>query len=416
MKIPFFDIENWKEIGATLARNKTRTFLTAFGIFWGVFMLASLLGGARGAEDLLRRNFEGFATNAAIVAPSTTSIPYKGYSKGRQVEFNLKDVNSLRVQVPELSVVTPMVSTYGISLKNGKYSYTGGVQGLEGNYTKVMTPNIDHGRFINDADVSSMRKVAVIGSKVTNEIFPGDPDPVGKDVEINGIIYKVVGVASQKSEISMGSRIDDIAIIPLTTFQRAFNRGDKVEMIMMVGRRNANLTELENRIRHVFYSNHYISPLDENALWYMNIAEQFEKVDSMFTAISFLAGFIGFSTLIAGVIGIGNIMWVIVKERTQEIGIRRAIGARPLDITAQILSEGITLTAIAGMAGISLATVVLAIATLITSTPTSVPHFEMTLGQAGVIFGTFILLGTLAGIIPALKAMRIKPIEALNDK
>ena len=198
MKIPFFDIENWKEIGATLARNKTRTFLTAFGIFWGVFMLASLLGGARGAEDLLRRNFEGFATNAAIVAPSTTSIPYKGYSKGRQVEFNLKDVNSMRVQVPELSVVTPMVSAYGISLKNGKYSYTGGVQGLEGNYTKVMTPNIDHGRFINDADVSGMRKVAVIGSKVANEIFPGDPDPVGKDVEINGIIYKVVGVASQK--------------------------------------------------------------------------------------------------------------------------------------------------------------------------------------------------------------------------
>lgn len=416
MKIPFFDIENWKEIGATLARNKTRTFLTAFGIFWGVFMLACLMGGARGAEDLLRRNFDGFATNSALLFPGRTTIPYKGHAKGRRWQVDMTDIERLRQLFPELQTVTSQSAEGNISFRNGRYSYSGQVWGVEDKFTYVMIPHIESGRFINEADVSLQRKVAVVGKKVANELYPGEKSPVGKSILVNGISYTIVGIAYQTSEIQMNDRIDNVIIIPLTTFQKAFNRADKVDGIMMVGKRGADFSEMEPTIRRVIYSRHQVSPDDNSAMWYMDISREFEKVDVLFMGVSFLALFIGLSTLIAGIIGIGNIMWVIVKERTQEFGIRRAIGAKPLDVTTQILSEGVTLTAIAGMAGISLACMVLGVAAFLTANETSTPRFQMTLWQAGVIIGVFIILGTLAGLIPALKAMRIKPIEALNDK
>lgn len=416
MKIPFFDIENWKEIGATLARNKTRTFLTAFGIFWGVFMLACLMGGARGAEDLLRRNFEGFATNSAILFPNRTTIPYKGHAKGRRWEADMTDVERLRQLLPQLQTVTSQSAEWNISFRNGRYSFSGQVWGVEKEFCDVMLPNIESGRFINDADVRLQRKVAVVGKKVANELYPGEKAPIGKTILVNGISYTIVGIAYQTTEIQMNDRIDNVVIIPVTTFQKAFNRADKVDVIMMVGGKDAHFAELEPKIRQIFYSRHQIAPDDKSAMWYMDISDMFSKVDVMFMGISFLALFIGLSTLIAGIIGIGNIMWVIVKERTQEFGIRRAIGAKPLDVTAQILSEGVTLTAIAGMAGITLACIVLGVAAFLTTNETSTPRFQMTLWQAGVIIGVFIILGTLAGLIPAIKAMRIKPIEALNDK
>ena len=416
MKIPFFDIENWKEIGATLARNKTRTFLTAFGIFWGVFMLACLMGGARGAEDLLIRNFEGFATNSAILFPNRTTIPYKGHAKGRRWEADMTDVERLRQLLPQLQTVTSQSAEWNISFRNGRYSFSGQVWGVEKEFCDVMLPNIESGRFINDADVRLQRKVAVVGKKVANELYPGEKAPIGKTILVNGISYTIVGIAYQTTEIQMNDRIDNVVIIPVTTFQKAFNRADKVDVIMMVGGKDAHFAELEPKIRQIFYSRHQIAPDDKSAMWYMDISDMFSKVDVMFMGISFLALFIGLSTLIAGIIGIGNIMWVIVKERTQEFGIRRAIGAKPLDVTAQILSEGVTLTAIAGMAGITLACIVLGVAAFLTTNETSTPRFQMTLWQAGVIIGVFIILGTLAGLIPAIKAMRIKPIEALNDK
>lgn len=416
MKTPFFDIDNWKEIGSTLARNKTRTFLTAFGIFWGVFMLACLLGGARGAEDLLRRNFQGFATNSAIVFPSNTTIPYKGHQKGRYWQFDLTDLERLRQLCPDLSTVTTQMQQGIVNFRNGRYTYSGQVWGVENAFCNVMLPDIDYGRFINEADMNKERKVAVVGTKVASELYPGTANVEGKDILLNGITYKIIGVAHQSSEITMGDRIDNVVMIPRSTFQKAFNRSDKVDVVMMVGNKGADMSALEPRIRHILYSRHDIAPDDKGAMWYMNIAERFSMLDNMFAGLSFLAGFIGLSTLIAGIIGIGNIMWVIVKERTQEIGIRRAIGAKPADVTAQILSEGMALTAFAGMAGITLACIVLGLTSYFTSTPTSVPRFQMTVWQALELFLVFGLLGTLAGLIPALKAMRIKPVEAMNDK
>ena len=318
--------------------------------------------------------------------------------------------------LPELKTVTPQSAEGNISFRNGRHSFSGQVWGVEKDFTDVMLPEIESGRFINEADVLSQRTVAVVGKKVANELFPGESSPVGKAILVNGISYTIIGTAYQTSEIQMNDRIDNVVIIPVSTFQKAFNRGDKVDVIMMVGDKTADFSRLEPKIRRVLYSRHQVAPDDNSAMWYLDISDLFAKVDTLFIGISFLALFIGLSTLIAGIIGIGNIMWVIVKERTQEFGIRRAIGAKPADVTVQILSEGVTLTAIAGMAGISLACLVLGVSAAVTANATSTPHFQMTLWQALAIIGVFVILGTLAGLIPAIKAMRIKPIEALNDK
>lgn len=416
MRIALFDIENWKEIGATLARNKTRTFLTGFGIFWGTAMLAILLGGARGAKDLLMRNFDGFATNSGAIFAGRTSEPFKGHQKGRWWNLDVTDVERIRENFPELETVTEQLSTGNGRFESDKYSYSGTVMGVSPDFANVMTPVIFGGRFINNADMNLDRKVAVIGKKVANELYPAPIDPIGEKMRINGIYYTVVGVAGQNSEVNIGGRIDESVLISAPSFRKTFHRGDNVDVIMFVAKSGKHISDLKNRLRHVVYSRHAISPSDEGAMGIFDISERFEMVNNLFLGVSILAMFIGLSTLLAGIIGIGNIMWVIVKERTQEIGIRRAIGAKPHDIIVQILSEGMLLTAVAGIAGICFAAIALGITQTLTANEISTPRFQMNLWQAFSIMSTFFILGTLAGLIPSIKAMRIKPIEAINDK
>lgn len=418
MKLTIFDIENWKEIGATLMRNKTRTFLTGFGIFWGVAMLALLTGGARGGGDMLRRNFAGFATNTAGIIPDNTTMPYKGYQKGRWWEMDLSDVEAIQTAFPQLDAVVPTSQRGGQSFKRGKYSYAGQLAGVSADYTKILQPKLYEGRFINEADVQNERKVAVIGKKVATQLFPDGSSAIGKMVEVAGAPYAVVGVAGDVGEVSINGRVDEGVFIPSSTFRRIFGYGDKIDFLMITGKPDANLSELLPKIQTQLCRRHDINPSDKGAIWTVNIAEEFEKIDQVFLGIDLLAWFIGLSTLIAGVIGIGNIMWVIVKERTQEIGIRRAIGAKPSDIIIQVLSEGMALTLIFGLAGVTFATIILAIMQVTTNPAdaVSVAHFQMSFKGAVAILGIFVILGTLAGIIPSLKAMRIKPIEALNSK
>ena len=418
MKLTIFDIENWKEIWATLMRNKTRTFLTGFGIFWGVAMLALLTGGSRGGEDMLRRNFAGFATNTAGMVPSNTTMPYKGYQKGRSWQMDLSDVDAITNAFPELEAVVPTLQRWGQSVKRGKYSYSGQIAGVTEEYTKILQPKLYEGRFINEADVQNERKVAVIGKKVAGQLFPDGESPVGRMVEIGGTPYAVVGMAGDVAEVHINGSVDEGLFIPSSTFRRVYGYGDKIDFLMLTGKPDANLTELLPKIQTLLSRRHDIDPSDKGAVWSINIAEQFEKVDKVFLGIDLLAWFIGLSTLIAGVIGIGNIMWVIVKERTQEIGIRRAIGARPSDIIVQVLSEGMALTLLFGLGGITFAVIILGVMQMMTNPEdaVSVAHFQMSFNGALAILGIFVLLGTLAGIIPSLKAMRIKPIEAINSK
>ena len=415
MKTNLFDIENWREIGATLSRNKTRTFLTAFGIFWGTAMLAMLWGGAGGLEGLLRRNFNGFATNMGACFPQRTTMSYKGYNKGMTWQLNDADISIIRRISPYIDLSSTM-GFDGATIKYGTKSNAGRITGVEGDYFKMQIPVLYDGRLINSSDVSQSRKVVVLGKDVADELFANE-SPIGKYVSVNNLYFLVIGVAGQKSVASIGGRINQSAIIPATTMRSAFNKGDKVDFFVYTARPGYTPKDIEPAVRRAVIANHPLNPADKEAMWFMDISEEFKKVDYLFLGINILALFVGVGTLLAGIIGIGNIMWIIVKERTQEIGIRRAIGAKPSDIITQILSESMVLTTIAGIAGICFATLVLSVADHITYDPRlGSAHFQLPFFHALAILITFLILGTAAGIIPAIKAMRIKPIEAMNDK
>lgn len=410
MKITIFNLENWREIGTTLARNKTRTFLTAFGIFWGIYMLTALLGGAGGLEDKLRSNFEGFASNSALIYANRRTISYRGFNKGSGWDMTTADVEAMR-RIPGIDAVA--ANSYGgsTSVSSGRYSTQASIQGVDRDYLKAFLPTINEGRFLNSADERSRAKVAVIGLNIANRLFP-EGDAIGKFINVYGIYYKVVGIVSQQAEVQInGDKIDNYVTIPLSTFARAFNQGDRVDLVMITARKGYTPKELKPRIVRAIRANHPIAPNDDNAIWFFDVAENFAMMDTMFIALSILAIFVGLGTLIAGIIGVGNILWVIVKERTSEIGIRRAIGATPADIVIQILSEGIALTLMAGTAGIVFSVGLLAIVQHLTGI-----HFQIEFYQAVVILMLFIVLGIAASIIPSIKAMKIKPIEAINDK
>lgn len=409
MKTALFDLENWREIGATLARNKTRTLLTAFGIFWGTAMLAMLLGGEKGLQHKLMSNFEGFATNSAVFFANRRTISYQGFNKGSGWSITSKDIEAIR-RIEGVDAVATTNSVGPLTVSAGKYGATAQVQGVDHDYVKVFLPKIFSGRFVNESDYANARKVAVVGKNIADKIFPGQ-DPIGEYVNIGGIYYKVIGVAGQEAEISVGGdKIDNQVNVPLSTLNMEFNLGDVVGGTMITALDGYSPTDLKPRIFRVMRANHQIAPDDDQALFFFDVSEQFEMVDNLFAGVDLLALFVGIGTLIAGIIGVGNIMWVIVKERTQEIGIRRAIGAKPADIVTQVLSEGIALTFIAGMAGIVFAVVVLTAIEKLAEAP-----FIIRFGQAVFIMLIFMILGMAASIIPSLKAMKIKPIEAIND-
>lgn len=414
MRNPIFDIENWREIGTTLAQNKTRTFMTAFGIFWGTAILALLIGGSQGLKHFMSRNFEGFATNAAILFPGRTTKSYAGFNKGMELQLNLQDVINIRRAVPELENSSAVNFLWANALYGQKKS-NAQLNGVESGYDKIFVPIIREGRFINEADNTNNRKVAVLGKKVAEELF-GAGSAVGHEVSINDIYYKVIGVAAQTSEISIGAQIDESIIIPYNTMRSSYNMGNDVNMFMMTFKSGYAPGNYEKTIRRLIVNNHPIAPDDEGAMHYFNVSEQFEMVDTVFLGISLLALFVGVGTLLSGIIGVGNIMWIIVRERTHEIGIRRAIGAKPRDIIIQILSESMVLTTIAGIAGICFAAIILGAAEVLTADENGTIAFQLSFMQAMYILITFLVLGTAAGLIPAIKAMKIKPIEALNDK
>lgn len=415
MKTSILDIENWREIVATLSRNKTRTFLTAFGIFWGTAMLAMLWGGVHGFEGIMRRNFAGFATNTGAVFSGVRGMNYKGFNKGSWWTLTEQDVADIRRLAPYMQYSSEVNRKYVSASYNDK-SKSANALGVDADFSRIQVPVIYEGRFINDTDVRSSAKVTVIGKNLSNELFGGE-SPIGRYVSLNGIYFKVVGVAGQKSEASIMSRVDDSFVLPSATMRVAFNRGTMVEGLIYTAPDGHKPSDNEKAIRRIISAAHYIHPDDERAVNFMDVSEMFEMIDTMFLGLSILALFIGASSLMAGVIGVGNIMWIIVKERTHEFGIRRAIGAKPADITVQVLSESVLLTIVAGIAGVCFASLVLGLVDEGTMSPTlGAAGFQLPFSTAATIVAVFFVLGSLAGTLPAVKAMRIRPIEAIRDK
>ena len=415
MRFTIFDPENWREILATLARNKTRTFLTAFGIFWGTAMLAMLYGGSHGMEGMLRREFAGMATNSGYLVPGSRSVSYKGFNKGSSWSLTLNDVRNIRAHAPAVDAVAAVARARGSGVY-GTRSKSATVIGVDEDYSSLMIPVVLEGRFINPADIASGAKVLVLGKNVASDLFGGE-SPVGRYVSLNSVYYKVVGVVDQMSEISIGGRMGESYLIPLTTLQNTFNMAENIHFVVFSAPAGKSPKENETFLRRYLGTAHTFDPDDINALDFEDIAEQFEMIGVLFSGITILALFVGAGSLMAGVIGVGNIMWIIVKERTREIGIRRAIGARPFDIMAQVLCEAIVLTLVAGTMGVCFAAIVLGLADHFTFDALhGYAGFEISFHSAIIIVLTFFILGSAAGVIPALRTLKIKPIEALNDK
>lgn len=412
-----FDPDRFREILDTLSRNKSRTFLTGFGVFWGVFMLVALMGGGKGLKDLLQTNFDGFATNSAFVMAQPTTKAYAGFKKGRQWSMEYKDVERMKSQVAELDVVTPMVMRGSVSAVFKERKSSCNVKGLLADYQEVETPQMFYGRYLNAMDIAQQRKVCVLGKRVYKDLFPGGENPCGQMVCIDNIYYNVVGVDYDTGGISIGSNTENTVVIPLTLLQQAYNMGNRVDLLCVTAKPGITMSDIIGKMRAVVARAHSIDAEDEKGLMVLNTEVIFGMVDSLFTGVNFLVWLVGLGTLLAGAIGVSNIMMVTVRERTTEIGIRRAIGATPGNILTQILTESMLLTAVAGMSGILFAVMILEMLEMgNTSDGIVEAHFQMDFWSAIGAVVMLCVLGMGAGLAPALRAMSIKPVDAMRDE
>jgi putative ABC transport system permease protein len=416
-----FDLDNWQEIWATLRANRLRTFLTAFGVFWGILMLMAMLGFGSAIQSGSKRQMTGMATNLLFVWGQTSTKPYDGLPTGRQVQFDTGDIELLR-RLPGVEWLAPrlqlggFMSGFNVSYEGKTGSYT--VMADYPEFKHIVSFEYEEGRFINDGDIADRRKVAVIGQAVKTELFPPDVDPVGKYLKISGVYFEIVGVTKTLRSGQQGDRDAHSVNVPFTTLKSSFHTGDKVGYFAMTAKPNTDGPELEREVREALEKKHRVDPDDHLAIGSFNMFVMFGKFQVFFLVLAAMSWIVGGMTLLAGVIGVSNIMLITVKERTKEIGVRKALGATPLSIVAMVMKEAIVLTAIAGLLGVSAGVGLLALCDAIFS---KIPDFplgppEVALSTVLTAVAVLIGAGALGGIMPASHAASIRPIEALRTE
>lgn len=418
-----FNKDTWQEIYYTLSKNKLRTFLTAFGVIWGIFMLIVMLGAGNGMLNGTSKAFGDFATNSVFIWPQTTTIPYKGFDRGRPYSFNDDDTKALIRNIKEIKTIAPRINTQysgGNNLvirqdKSGVYN----IQGDYPEFNMINPANIVKGRFINQTDIKQKRKVAVIGKTIYEQLYNKGEEPIGSYLKINGIYMQVVGLVTSKQVGDRGNEQNQWVILPFTTMQTTYNLGNKVGYYAIAAHDDASAMDVEKKVRTILKRNHTIDPNDDLAIGSFNVEKMFNQMTGLLTGISTLIWIVGFMTLLAGVIGVSNIMLIIVKERTREIGIKRAIGASPYRIISQILYESTALTTFAGYIGLMLGIIILELLRFaLSQAPEPNPMFlnpEVYLGTVLLSLFIIICFGLLAGLIPAMRAVSIKPVDAIKD-
>ncbi|MDL2243444.1 ABC transporter permease [Bacteroidales bacterium OttesenSCG-928-J19] len=416
-----FDLDRLQEIWVTITRNKIRSLLTGFGVFWGIFMLVVMMGAGTGLGNGMTDGIEGFSTNSCFMGSGRTSIPYKGFQRGRYWSMHNKDLEILKHSIPEIDAIAPIL--WGRRTDDNvifeENTSSASVRGLGPDYAKIENQFLTMGRFINDIDVLQKRKVCVIGTKVYEDIFPNGGDPMGVYIQVNGVFYQIIGVAEGVSDMSMGGRTSEAVSIPFTTMQQINNRGDVINMIGATAKPDASVSEMEEKMKEILKANNNISPDDKNAIWGFNLQEQFDMFNNIFLGVAILIWIVGSGTLIAGIVGVSNIMMVTVRERTKEIGIRRALGAKPATIIGQIMTESFILTAIAGFLGLSFGVTVLYLAdTYWLQDMENVYLKDPMVSFTIAIISSMILLicGLIAGALPTYRALRIKAIDAIREE
>ena len=394
------------------------------GVGWGMFLFVALLGAAKGMENGFDKAFAGFATNSIFLWAQNTTIPYDGFPKGRKMDLHLPDIQVLEKKIPEIDYISPQ-STRGnfgspgemFSKDGKKESYT-----LNGDYpvgNKISEKKLIFGRYINDADISGNKNVIVIGEEIYKNFFDAkkNENPLGKTVTVKGLFFNVIGVFRvQKQGGNMGS--DNSAYIPFSTFTKMYNDGDKVGFFAIVGKNDTDLNVLENTIKTELKAKYNVSPDDTNAFGSFNLGKLFGKLTGFLTGMQLLTIVVGTLTILAGVIAISNIILITVKERTNEIGIRRALGAKPAEVRNQILLESVVITITSGLLGFIFGIFLLMILNALTEGQDDFPFYNPTVdyGEVFAAMGVMVFLGLLIGMIPAQRAVSIRPIEALRTE
>ncbi len=418
-----FDLDRLEEIWATIARNKWRSFMTAMSVFWAVMMLIIMSGAGIGMERMLKAQIN-IPPNTILMATSRTSEPFGGYESNRFWEINLDDAESIKREFPEINKMATVVEIGSKQLSIGNEKTSASVTGNTAARKHFDMTNTIFGRYINDIDENESRMVCVLGKNIYESLFPMRENPVGLQVKIGGSLFTVVGVQESTSNmINFGNSPNRSVVIPQSTAMNMFTRDNNISYLTLEARADADLTELSERIKQQLYSTHKIAPNDKRALMVVNFSELFKFFDGMFLGIRLLIWVVGLGSLFAGIIGVSNIMLIVIKERTQEIGVRRALGAKPFSIISQVMSESFLLTFIAGVLGMSASVGILSLAESIfaamaTDPLSQAPQFSPQVTfEFALVSGAIILVsGLLSGIIPALRAMAIKPVEAIREE
>jgi len=417
-----FNRDRWKEIIEVLTTNWFRTVLTAFGVFWGILILIILLAAGKGLENGIKADFGDVATNTMFLWTRSTTKAHMGLPIGRRFNFKTEDVQTLRQNFPQLRYISPRNQLRGFGggnnvvkgIKTGAYN-------VYGDYPEIIKQEpmtITLGRFLNQNDINEKRKIAVIGAGVKDELYEQGENVLGSYIKIQGVNFMVVGTYKKNSN-GDGEEGQKEIYIPFTAFSQAFNRGNNVGWMAITAEDGTSISDIKDGIVNEMKTIHKVHPEDARAVGYFDLYEEYSRVESLFGAMSFIAYFVGILVLISGIIGVSNIMLIVVKERTKEIGIRRALGENPWSIKKQILLESIFLTIISGMTGIIFGALFIYGVNALLAANGPVDMFMNPSVSLGVVTSALMILmasGLLAGFIPAQSAIKVKPIDALRTE
>jgi len=415
-----FDKDLWSEIFNTLGKNMTRTFLTMLGVIFAMVILVLLLGSANGMSNGFDKIFAGTASNSLFIWGQRTSEPYKGFERGRRIRYKMEDAGILKEQIPEIEVLAPrielgshrsVVTVYRKGQTSGSAVY--------GDYPEIdniTKKKLVEGRFLNDNDIDNSKKVCVIGEETYKLLFEKGEEAIGEDIRINGVFFTVVGIYKPNNNINIDG--ENAVFIPFTTFQKAFNTGDRIGWMAIAVESNTKVPVVESQIKAILKNKYDIAPNDERAIGSFDMSEIFNNISAFTTVLKGFSFFVGIFTLLAGIIAISNILLITVKERTKEIGVRRALGATPIVVKRQIVVEAIVLTAFAGLIGFSIAVGFLAIADSLWGSGDNFPFQKpmVSVPQFTISFLFMVTFSILIGLLPANRAVKIRPIEALREE
>ncbi|MBA4745873.1 MAG: ABC transporter permease [Muricauda sp.] len=415
-----FDKDLWIEIFHTLSKNMFRTFLTMLGVIFAMIILVLLLGSANGMNNGFNKIFAGTASNSLFVWGQSTSEPYKGFERGRRIRYKLEDADILKRQIPEIEVLAPRIELAShrgtvTVYRNGQTSGSA-VYGDFPEIDNITKKKLVEGRFLNQTDIEHSKKVCVIGEETYKLLFDKGDNAIGEDIRINGVYFSVVGIYKPNNNINIDG--ENAVFIPFSTFQKAFNSGDRMGWMAIAVEENTPVPFVESQIKSILKAKYDIHPDDERAIGSFDMSEIFNNITAFTTVLKGFSFFVGIFTLLAGVIAISNILLITVKERTQEIGVRRALGATPVIVKRQIVVEAIVLTAFAGLVGFAVAVGILSILDAMFGSGENFPFVQpmISIPQFIISFILMVGLSVLIGLLPANRAVKIKPIDALREE